>query len=75
MDFPLEMFSKTRYRVVRSHEEKQAALKEGWTAEKPADHPYVPVSAPPDPVVPVQPTDPFKRGPGRPPLLRDKAPE
>ena len=79
MDFPLEMFNKTHYKVVRSHEEKQQALKEGWSAERPSDHPYLPISAgatvpPPNPPSAPSPeaAEPVKRGPGRPPIVRDK---
>ena len=45
MTFPIEMFKDEYYQLVRSPEEHKAMLDSGWTDRRPANHPYIPVSA------------------------------
>ena len=45
MTFPIEMFKDEYYQLVRSPEEHKAMLESGWVDRRPANHPYIPVSA------------------------------
>lgn len=63
LDYPRMLFKGDETRVVANADEKAAALADGWNARWiPSDGPRPePAVAPSDP-----PTEPVKRGPGRP---------